>query len=78
MTQRKFKSYTLWMKWRNLGWKPCVTVLNLPFPSDNPIYVLESWIKSKYYSWYNAVWVRGKTWMILPDDRKPKGWNDKN
>lgn len=69
MTERKFKSYTLWMKWRNWGWNPHATCLNLPYPSINPIDVLKK-IMESYWSGY---WKRGRTWMILPDDRKPKG-----
>jgi len=72
MADRKFNSYTLWMKWRNSGWKPYATCLNLPWPSANPIEILKLWAKTYYIHEY---WDRGKTWMILPESRKPKGYN---
>ncbi len=70
MTERKFKSYTLWMKWRNLGWHPEATISNLPWPAANPIDILKEWVESRY-SCKN--WIRGKTWMILPEGREPRG-----
>jgi len=69
MTERKFKSYTLWMKWRYQGWRPAITCLNLPWPAANPRKVLEEWIKSQTHCGHR---VRGKTWMILPEHRMPK------
>ena len=68
MTERKFKSYTLWMKWRDLGWRREMTCLNLPWPAANPIDVLKGMTKN--YS--PPLWIRGKNWMILPEDREPK------
>lgn len=69
MTERKFGSYTLWMKWRDYGWIPAIKCFNLPWPSENPRAVLANHMDqySKNY------WVRGKTWMILPEGRKPAG-----
>ena len=69
MTERKFKSYSLWMKWQNLGWKVGATCKNLPWPAANPRVVLERWMRCYEYGY----WVRGKTWLILPVGKKPKG-----
>lgn len=69
MTERKFKSYTLWLKWLFIGWKPYVTCLNLPWPSDNPISVLRD---RRMVRFKGGHWKRGKTWMILPEGRRPK------
>ena len=69
MTERKFKSYTLWLKWKGSGWQANVTASNLPWPSDNPRDVLKHWMECSYLGDY---WVRGKTWMILPEGRKPR------
>jgi hypothetical protein len=69
MTERKFKSYTLWLKWPNLGWKPECTCLNLPWPAANPRNVLSTYMGSLY----GKHWERGKNWMILPENRKPPG-----
>ena len=67
MTERKFKSYTLWMKWRDYGWSPSATCLNRPFTAESPIKVLSFYMQN-----YSTIyWKRGKTWMILPEDRKP-------
>lgn len=68
MTQRKFKSYTLWLKWRNRSWKPHITCLNLPWPAENPRNILKTWARSHYPGLH---WSRDK-WMILPEGRKPK------
>ena len=69
MTARKFKSYTLWIKWANLGWTKAATCLNSHWPSENPIEVLEFYVESKYpFGWAK----RGKAWMILPEDKIPK------
>jgi len=70
MTERKYKSYTLWLKWANLGWMPRVTCLNLPWPAANPRDVLEHHMTMTKYQYSH--WKRGKDWMILPEDRKPK------
>ncbi len=69
MTERKYASYTLWMKWENLGWVREVTCLNLPWPAANPRKVLSDWVKLRYQ--YGR-WVRGKTWMILGGNKTPK------
>jgi len=58
------------MKWSDRRWKPYITCLNLPWPSANPRAVLSEWRK---YNFTYKHWKQGKTWMILPDDRKPKG-----
>jgi len=69
MTQRKYKSYTLWLKWIKQGWQPTITCLNLPWPAENPLFVLNTWREIFYNS---SNWIRGKTWMILPEGRRPK------
>ena len=68
MTERKFKSYTLWLHWENVGWKPYITCLNFPYPAENPREVLSDWAKSHYPQYWDR-----KDWMILPEGRKPKG-----
>lgn len=73
MTARKFKNYTLWVKWRQIGWEPILNCSN-PTNSDiNPIEVLEYWFRDEYVNLNLPYWKRGKTWMILPSGRKPKG-----
>lgn len=69
MTARKYKSYSLWLKWREQGWQVEVTCLDVPWPATNPIRVLE--VLADSYS--HNYWKRGKTWMILPEGSRPKG-----
>ena len=68
MTERKYKSYTLWLHWDNSEWTKAITCLNLPFPAENPREILYRWARSHYPQY----WKR-KDWMVLPAGRKPKG-----
>lgn len=70
MTKRKFKSYTLWIKWYRCAWGPELTCTE-PTESTgfaNPITVLEERMAPLSNSPY---WKRGKNWMILPEGKKP-------
>jgi len=57
------------MKWRDLGWQREIVVLHLPWPAANPRTVLRDYMNS----YPERYWKRGKNWMILPEDRVPKG-----
>lgn len=70
MTERKYASYTLWMKWVNLGWRAEATCLDLPWPAANPREVLSDWVRHRYS---HLDWKRGKNWMILGGVKTPKG-----
>lgn len=72
MTERKYNKYTLWVKWKNRGWCPAVTCLDLPWPADNPIRVLKRWARTSYMS----AWDKSE-WMILGGDKKPSGLKDR-
>jgi hypothetical protein len=69
MTKRKFDKYTLWLKWGNLGWRPAIVIVNLPWPAENPRKVLENWASNNYPS----RWPRSD-WMILGGDKTPVGY----
>ena len=65
---RTYKAYTLWMKWRNVGWKPQFTVEHEGSHSPSPLEVIEYWMGRRYSHDY---WERGKTWMIKPKGQEP-------
>jgi hypothetical protein len=72
MTARKYQAYTLWMKFRNTGWIPKFTVETGRDQWPSPHEVIESWIKRRYTpEGSNGYWIRGKTWMILPNVKVP-------
>lgn len=75
MTERKYKAYTLWLKFRNRGWMPKFTVEEgrRGF-GPNPKEVISQWM----ILWeLNDYWKRGKTWMILPKGQKPAAIQEK-
>ena len=70
MTKRKHEAYTLWMKWRNAGWRPELTVSQTSHWS--PIEIIKDWLEAR--GWLDSpssVWQQGKTWMIKPDGEIP-------
>lgn len=77
MSNRKHKSYTLWLKWLGVGWSAEFTASeperhNLTWP-ESPILVLESIMTSRFGSGdRNSRWRRSKRrWMILPTGQVP-------
>jgi hypothetical protein len=70
MADPKFKSYTLWLNWSNKGWQPFVTVLNRPWPAENPRQFLLKWAESGFPSKWGRDW--RDNMKILPDGRHPK------
>jgi len=69
MSELKFKRYTLWVKWKNLGWRKLVTCVAGKYPMENPRKVLENYVTNRF-PWTGRL-DRGRTWMILPGNRKP-------
>ena len=71
MSGRKHDAYTLWMKFKNTGWVPRMTVKE---PAGghgvNPRMVIRNWVRSQTSG--NDYWQQGKTWMIKPEGQEPE------
>ena len=67
----KYDAYTLWVKYRNVGWRPVITAKTGGRGTISPYSFLNSWAKGAYdgLDYYK----RGKTWMIKPEGQKPAG-----
>lgn len=66
---RTYKAYTLWMKWRNVGWKPEFTITEGYPSAHSPIEIIEHLMASRYA--LGGYFIRGKTWMIKPEGQEP-------
>ncbi len=74
MTKRKYKAYTLWLKWKSSpGWARTFTVKDEGWPGENPILVIKQWIK---WGWAGKYWEK-RDWVILPEGKTPKGYKVK-
>jgi hypothetical protein len=78
MTARKYKAYTLWLKWNDVGWHPEITVLSESNPpcrtgvrQDSPRALLLEWIERRFAVAWGPDW-RSRV-RILPAGRRPKG-----
>ena len=70
MTKRKFKAYSLWLKWSNIGWQVAATCKNMPWPAENPRAFLLQWAETHYPSRWGEEW--RKKIRILPEGRRPR------
>lgn len=66
--RRKHNAYTLWMKWRGIGWRQEFTITEHR-GSWSSLEVLEHWMGR--FSGSGSYFQRGKTWMIKPEGQKP-------
>lgn len=77
MSNRKYAAFTLWRKWRDLGWRPHFTVESSAgtrhIGDISPREVIEDWMASRFHHSPNSYWERGKTWIIKPEGQKPAG-----
>ena len=77
----KHRTYSLWLKWKLYpskrlrkfskgGWAIEATVKNLPWPAENPIKFLRSWVETGFVKTYwGPEWK--KKFKILPEGKKP-------
>ena len=71
MTLRKFKAYSLWLKWeRPDGWQIAATCKNVSFPGENPREFLMEWAETHYPSKWGPDWRRKV--RILPEGKRPR------
>jgi len=68
--KRKFKAYSLWLKWGNLGWRIAATCKNVAYPGENPRSLLMEWAASHYPSKWGCDWRRKV--RILPEGKRPR------
>ncbi len=67
---RKHRAYTLWMKFRNTGWIPRMTVAEVGGAHTlNPRAIIKDHMRHTTDG--ISYWKRGKTWMIKPEGIKP-------
>lgn len=67
MTKRKYKSYTLWLKWRGGDWQPIFTVTENHW-FGNPYTVIVG-----HMARFGSFWERGVNWIIKPEGQVPAG-----
>jgi len=77
MSKHKNISFTLWRKWRNLGWRPhfTVEVMQNGATDSSPTGIIEDWMAVRFPGGRNSYWKRGKTWMIKPKGQEPAELN---
>lgn len=64
---RKYREYTLWLKYCNVGWIRAFTVVDHGWPGQNPIEICKEWYE-KHYT--NPRWDKSKM-IILPRGKEP-------
>ena len=71
---KKERAYTLWLKWRNLGWAPYFTIKTTRAGGqgiDAPVKFLNRWAFDNFPSGWGDNWRR--LVRVLPEGRVPKG-----
>jgi hypothetical protein len=63
------KPYTLWLRFRRRPWRRAFTISGTAFGLSSKQALVE-WAQ-QYFAF--PYWRRGKTWMVLPQGKRPAG-----